>query len=57
MVDRYSKKDVIKRMILKSKATGYDYYHKGSKRFAKDNSGPWSSKLETTQAIFPNNNA
>lgn len=54
MVDRYTKKDVIKRAILKSKATGYDYYYKGSKRFAKDNSGPWSSKLETTQVIFPN---
>ena len=53
MLDRYNKKDVIKKMIKDRDATGYEYYWQGSKKRAKDKSGPWSSHLETTQAVFP----
>lgn len=49
MLTRTQKKDVIKRMISKRDATGYDYYYRGSKKRVTLNSGPWSSKLETTQ--------
>lgn len=51
MLTRTQKKDVIKRMISKRDATGYDYYQSGSKKKVKLNSGPWSSKLETTQVV------
>lgn len=51
MLTRTQKKDVIKRMISKGDATGYDYYFRGSKKKVTLNSGPWSSELGTTHVV------